>query len=191
MNLEEQKKALRGQIRMKNLQLSDRDCRELSGRVTGNAYTFLRGESIRVAHCYCSFGKEVDTYGLINSMIRRRVRVFGPVTDFENNEMRSGAIPNLNVLRPSKAKIPEPPVSDDSPEDYDIVFVPGVAFDKRGGRLGRGRGFYDRFLQKTKGLRVGLAFSFQVLEQIPTSEQDENLDVLVTEDLIYRFRNRV
>lgn len=65
--------------------------------------------------------------------------------------------------------------------DIDLVIVPGLAFDKRGSRLGRGKGYYDRFL---KGLRkktesIGLAFGFQILPNIPTTKQDVGVNKVI------------
>ena len=69
-------------------------------------------------------------------------------------------------------------------EDIDLVVVPGVAFDLRGGRLGHGRGYYDRLL-KTKRtgnvITVGAAFDFQVFKRVPMGAKDIFMDVVVTE----------
>lgn len=62
-------------------------------------------------------------------------------------------------------------------KDLDLVIVPGVAFDKKGRRLGRGKGFYDRLLDKLpkKTSTIGLAFDFQILPRIPAAEHDVNV----------------
>lgn len=68
----------------------------------------------------------------------------------------------------------------------DMVIVPGVAFDRRCNRLGRGKGYYDKFLSKIKALKVGVCFDFQLLDQIPADERDVKMDMLVSEnDLIW------
>ena len=67
----------------------------------------------------------------------------------------------------------------------DILFVPLVAFDKELNRLGYGGGFYDRYIQKIskikKVVKVGLAFSFQKLKNIPVNKHDKKLDMIITE----------
>jgi 5-formyltetrahydrofolate cyclo-ligase len=67
--------------------------------------------------------------------------------------------------------------------DLDVVVVPGVAFDGAGARLGRGAGFYDRFLHAlpARVWRVGVAFDLQILERVPTEGHDARLDLVVTE----------
>lgn len=62
----------------------------------------------------------------------------------------------------------------------DLILVPGVAFDSEGGRLGRGRGFYDQFLAQAEGFRVGVCFSEQVVASIPMEAHDHRMDALLT-----------
>ena len=62
----------------------------------------------------------------------------------------------------------------------DLALVPGVGFDARGNRLGRGRGFYDRLLADVGGIKCGLALDEQIGETIPTEEQDVRMDVVLT-----------
>jgi 5-formyltetrahydrofolate cyclo-ligase len=65
-------------------------------------------------------------------------------------------------------------------EMLDVVLVPGVAFDRRGGRLGFGGGFYDRFLPTTPALRVGVTYERCVAEELPMRERDQRMDWLFT-----------
>ena len=62
----------------------------------------------------------------------------------------------------------------------DLVLVPGVGFDLQGRRLGRGRGFYDRLLADVDGIKCGIAFDEQVVEEIPAGPQDIRLNVILT-----------
>jgi 5-formyltetrahydrofolate cyclo-ligase len=70
----------------------------------------------------------------------------------------------------------------------DLILVPGTAFDERGGRVGRGKGFYDRFLEGQTGTRAGLAFEVQILrKKLPLEAHDQLLDALVTERKLRSF----
>lgn len=75
---------------------------------------------------------------------------------------------------------------------FDLVVVPGVAFDSMGRRLGRGYGYYDRFLAGLPGsvVTVGLAFSWQLLPEVPVDSWDVPVDVVVTEDRAIRISRR-
>jgi len=70
----------------------------------------------------------------------------------------------------------------------DIILVPGVAFDAQGGRLGRGRGFYDTFLPSATGFRLGVCFSEQVVPAIPMEPHDCRMDALLTPEGIISCR---
>ena len=71
-----------------------------------------------------------------------------------------------------------------------MVIVPGLGFDKDGNRLGRGRGFYDRFLAhpEFKGVACGLAFEEQFVSEIPVGPLDRHVDMLVTDKKVRRFQ---
>ena len=62
----------------------------------------------------------------------------------------------------------------------DLVLVPGVAFDVRGGRLGRGKGFYDRLLAGVRGMKSGVAFDEQIVDAVPVGPQDIRLNSILT-----------
>ena len=63
---------------------------------------------------------------------------------------------------------------------FDLVLVPGVAFDREGRRMGRGRGYYDRLLAEVRGVKCGVAFAEQMVEAVPAGPSDVRLDFLVT-----------
>jgi 5-formyltetrahydrofolate cyclo-ligase len=65
-------------------------------------------------------------------------------------------------------------------EKFDLVLVPGVAFDLRGNRLGRGKGFYDRLLTKISGVKCGVGYDFQLLEKIPAEPHDARVNFILT-----------
>jgi 5-formyltetrahydrofolate cyclo-ligase len=72
---------------------------------------------------------------------------------------------------------------------FDLVLVPGAAFDLNGSRLGRGQGFYDRLLEKVSGVKCGVAYDFQLLEKIPTEPHDAKVDFILTPSRCVRRKN--
>jgi 5-formyltetrahydrofolate cyclo-ligase len=74
-------------------------------------------------------------------------------------------------------------------EKIDLVVVPGVAFDQRGHRLGYGRGYYDRALAKCQShcMKVGFAYDSQLVEELPATDYDETLSMLITESQTLNF----
>lgn len=63
----------------------------------------------------------------------------------------------------------------------DILLIPGVAFTQEGLRLGRGLSYYDRYLAQTKALKIGVCFEYQILEELPTDEWDQSVEIIITE----------
>jgi len=69
-------------------------------------------------------------------------------------------------------------------EEIEVVIVPGVAFDRDGGRIGFGKGFYDNFLKETssKACTIGIAYQFQIVDKLPVGKADVSVDIIVSED---------
>lgn len=69
----------------------------------------------------------------------------------------------------------------------ELIVVPGVAYDRMGNRVGRGKGYYDRLLGTTKALKVGVAYDFQLVEEIDTEPHDVKVDIVITDKGIYKI----
>ncbi len=72
------------------------------------------------------------------------------------------------------------------PKDLDVILIPLVAFDERLHRLGHGKGYYDRFLQETQAWKIGIAYEIQKEKDIPVTDEDVPMDLIITEERIYR-----
>ncbi|MDN5347099.1 MAG: 5-formyltetrahydrofolate cyclo-ligase [Clostridia bacterium] len=145
-----------------------------------------------VVMLYVAFRKEVETSGLICAALKEGKRVAVPVCVKGRRELVPSEVLSFpGDLSPGTWGILEPrpdtfrPLA---PETIDLVVVPGVAFDRRGNRLGYGAGYYDNFLSKLKpGARaVALAFGFQVVETTYPDAHDLPVDLIVTEDGVIR-----
>ena len=131
---------------------------------------------------YISAFKEPDTRGIIDALLSSGKRVAVPVTDEENVTLSLSYIDNASELARGAYGIYEPTVIRRADEnDIDVIVTPGLAFDTRGGRIGFGKGYYDRLFEKTDALRIALCYDFQLLEKIPTEPHDAPMDIIVTE----------
>lgn len=130
---------------------------------------------------------EVPTELIIDDFFDRGKRVFIPLTVHKTKGLivselkdieRDLEVGNFGVLEPKKEAIR--PVE---PAVLDIVIVPGVAFDRRGYRIGHGAGYYDRFLPKLSGdtVTVSLAFDMQLIDKVPTEHHDIAVEYIITE----------
>lgn len=100
------------------------------------------------------------------------------------DELEQGA---FKILEPSQ-RLREAPERQVSPAELDLVMVPGVAFDRRGGRMGHGFGYYDKLLEhaRTDAPLIALAFECQLVDEVPMQSHDVFMDAVVTEVDAYR-----
>ena len=147
----------------------------------------------REARCPCiyvSLPGEAPTGAILNGIFHRRSPVLVPRVNGDELELRE--VCGASALVPGAFGILEPLLSAPlvAPEAADCVIVPGVAFDAVGGRVGRGRGFYDRLLARIPAVpRIALAWEWQVLGRVPVTAQDIGMDWLVTPERILCCRN--
>ncbi len=105
---------------------------------------------------------------------------------------------NLEILPYSKTRLHlgafniEEPEGDDVRDmsEIDMVVVPAVAYDHRGNRVGRGKGYYDRLLRDTKAIKVGVAYDFQLIDEFDTDVHDVPVDYVITQRGIIRTSRR-
>lgn len=147
-------------------------------------------KSSRVVMSYMSFGSEVDTFWFNAATLQEGKTLVLPKVDVLTQELSTYRICDMkSELAAGQWGIREPrPETCQAiePEIIDFIVVPGVAFDLGGGRIGYGKGFYDRFIGKCKKngrsvLTVGASFGMQLLAGIPLSPNDLPVDAVVTE----------
>ncbi len=138
--------------------------------------------------CYAAISGEVETRQIIRKALSDGKRVAVPVTVSSKKRLIAVEIsdPKRDLLGKGPLGIPEPHPKKRLPlarKELDLVLVPGVAFDAQGQRLGRGGGYYDRFLSKLPdGVpQIGLAFRFQVVADLPFEKHDKPVSLVLTD----------
>lgn len=131
----------------------------------------------KVIFCYSSINNEVLLDDLIQDIISKgKILAFPKVV---NNNLIFYTVENFDKLQPGYYNILEPVDCIKAPTP-DLVITPGVAFTKAGNRLGYGGGFYDRYFVKYPSVyKLGVAFDFQILEDLPLEEHDFILDEII------------
>lgn len=137
---------------------------------------------------FWSFGSEVQTAALIHRLHEAGTRVVLPRVA-EGDIVGVAYAPGDPVTATTFGAM-EPTGADVvPPEEVDVVIVPGVAFDRRGGRVGYGGGFYDRLFAKAPSVpAVAVAFAVQIVDEVPQGRSDRRVDAIVTEDEVIRPR---
>lgn len=148
----------------------------------------------KIIFIYVSFGKEVDTLRIINFALSNNKIVCVPKVIGKTGVMKALKIDSLENMGTSDYGILEPQDNavEISKDEIDLVLVPGLAFDLNGGRLGYGGGYYDRFLSKIRkdALKIGLAYDFQIVEEIYTEEFDILINGIISESGLKKWGTR-
>lgn len=136
---------------------------------------------------FVSLESEVDTHGMIDRALLEKKKILVPLTDMKAKalflyEIKDRAADlkqgTMGIWEPDPAKTRKA-----APGEVELIVVPGLAFDKTNNRLGRGRGFYDRFLGNLgkEVPKVGICFSFQYLNEVPVGPLDVKVDKVLTD----------
>ena len=174
------KRALRKQIREMKRRFTPQELAEQSLPIMKALLADKAVAEARTILMYYSLPDEVDTHDAVNQLVRRGKTVLLPrVIDGENMEIRLYEKPE--DLQEGSYGIMEPtgkPFTDYAV--IDVAVVPGMAFDESGRRLGRGKGYYDRFLPKAvNACKIGVCFGFQKLEAVPADGNDVRMDRII------------
>jgi len=174
------KKQIRSRIRLKLKTQKEEDRNRKSRLIKEKLFRSLAFKKAKNVMFYISFGGEVETRDMIKEAHNLGKTVAVPVC--AEKAIRPCILRMNSPLKKGKYCIPEPAIKNFlQPKDLDVAIVPAIAFDRKGNRLGRGLGYYDRFLKTLpeSARSIGLAFSFQVLSRIPTTPTDVAVDRVI------------
>jgi 5-formyltetrahydrofolate cyclo-ligase len=188
------KKEIRRKIVLQRLALSLDEVKLKSEKITDFILNLPEWQHAQTVMIYLSFRQEVDTAGLIGWAFAKGKQVVIPVCRENPRQLLASRLLNIKedlalgawgIMEPKQEALR--PVN---PAEIDLVLVPGVAFDRRGNRLGYGAGYYDRFLRllAPRAKAVALAYQMQVFDLIEAEEHDFPVDLVVTEEEIIDCR---
>lgn len=171
------KKELRSHIKTLKKQHSKEQLLEQSKLILNkleNNRHFIEAKNVML---YSSLPDEVHTHDFLEKW-RDEKRIILPtvvgddIIPVELKKDTDFAVGDFNILEPQ---------NEEYTGDYDLIVVPGVAFDKNGNRIGRGKGYYDRFLCKHLNVaRIGICFDFQLVDEVPTEENDIKMNDVIS-----------
>jgi len=187
MDIAVKKKKLRESVRTRLNDLSAEEKKQASRKIFEAIRIVESYRKAKSVMLYASTETEVDTFPVMEDVLKRGLELWLPFCNTKTNvclpvrvmniqkDLSPGAYGILEPPQPAKAEIPQ----DFKPE---LIFVPGIAFDKKGHRLGRGLGYYDRFLSKLPKTvtRIGLAFDCQIEKEVPVDREDALVDQVIS-----------
>lgn len=181
------KEDIRLRIRAQKSLLSDQEKIQAAERAfdqLARHAAFLMSENILMYH---SLPDEISTHSFIERWASRK-RFFLPrvngvdldILPYDRTTLRMGA---FHI---------EEPQGDETADinDIELIIVPAVAYDANGNRVGRGKGYYDRLLARSKATRIGIAYDFQIIEDIESESHDAPVDFVITDRRVIKTGRR-
>ena len=171
------KKELRANIKILKKQHTKEQLLEQSEIILSKLEQHPDFKNAHIVMIYSALPDEVQTQAFLekwrhNKKIILPTVVGDDIIPVELAKNTGFAVGDFNILEPQN----EPYTG-----DYDLIVVPGVAFDRNGNRIGRGRGYYDRFLCKHLNVkRIGICFDFQLVDEVPTEPNDIRMNEVIS-----------
>ncbi|RLS38982.1 MAG: 5-formyltetrahydrofolate cyclo-ligase [Planctomycetota bacterium] len=194
--IREKKEALRKLAHTNRNAQENKD--ELSRRIVGAFMSLPEYATAEVVMFYIDVRSEVRTRHDLELALQSGKTIVVPWCNAEG-ELELFKLTSMDELELGMYRILEPKTElrdlaekQIDVESLDLIMVPGVGFDRRGGRMGHGKGYYDKLLQHARRDTplVALAFECQLFDEIPVAHHDIYMDKIVTEDNVYQGRGR-
>ncbi|GAB1416407.1 5-formyltetrahydrofolate cyclo-ligase [Paludibacter sp.] len=176
-SIEAQKAIIRRSIKTQRSELTDAYKTEQSLLVFEKIEEQAEFKQAKSVLMYWSLNDELPTHDFIKKWNRTKT-ILLPVV--KGNHMTIRPFISEDKLLKSDFNILEPKSGQDYLKTVDLAIIPGVAFDRKKKRLGRGKGYYDRYLNKKRIPKWGICFDFQLYDKIPTKNYDIKMDKVIT-----------
>ena len=180
-NVTSEKELIRERIKKKKQQLTDKEKEIEAANVFEKIEAlpeFINAHNIMI---YWSMPDELPTHNFIIRWSKKKTMLL-PVVKGE--DMLIKPFSTKEELKQGSLGIWEPDTQKEYLNSIDLVIVPGVAFDRDKSRLGRGKGYYDRYFINKRIVKIGVCFDFQLLESIPIDSFDIKMDKVVTNSIL-------
>lgn len=179
MNIQKYKEELRKEIKQKRILMSEEEVNNKSKIICKKILGSEIYKNSKCIYCYYPVRKEVDITEIIQDSLDHGKVVALPKVIGNNGEMIFAEINRLDNLKTGHYNIPEPTEAIQA-RQADLILVPGVVFSTKGKRIGQAGGFYDRFLEKNHIYSIGVAYDFQIMDDIKTQPHDIDMDEVVS-----------
>jgi len=176
-----EKSLLRARRRALRDAMTGEDVASASARVCEHLAAWPVFQPARAVMAYMAFGNEISLVPLMNSFGDKRWVIPRIVKNPEPQLILHPYDPGRLVQHPYGMLEPDASLPVIEPREIDLALVPGVAFDRRGYRLGFGGGFYDRFLPRVTAVKVGIVYAALIVDRVPDDPHDQRVDFLASE----------
>lgn len=183
-----EKREARRQIAEAVRRLTPEERTRKSAAIAENVLSLPEVKAARTVMAFLPLPDEIDTRPLISALLGEEKRLCVPRTILRDKSMYPVRLKDMESLQIGDYGIPEPSGDERCGPNIDVIIIPGRAFDANGNRLGRGAGYYDRFLMQVsvRAMLCGICFDCQVIKEVPTDNTDIPVGIVVTENRILR-----
>ena len=181
MDIGEQKRALRQQLTLQRDRLDPKK-REASAQAVNKRVVSLPDyQRAEVVLTYMSFASELSTADLVQRIVQDGKQLILPRVVGDQLTLHRVIDPKADTV-PGRWGIPEPAVNlkEVTAKNIGLFLLPGLGFDTNGGRIGYGRGFFDRLLADSDGIRAGIGYDEQLIPAVPMAAWDQRLNWIIT-----------
>ena len=192
--IREKKQEIRNNIATVLKNLSDKELAKKTKQVEDNLFEFANFLEAKIVLLYVNNKTEVKSGNIIKRCFEFNKIVILPAFNIKTYEMKLMKVDDLdNDLTTGPRGILEPDINRCkivNVDCVDLAIIPGVAFDEKGGRIGTGEGYYDRFIPKLSVTtrKVALALECQIIQQVPVESHDKHVDIIITDErIIYKI----
>lgn len=186
-DLKAQKTACRERLRQVRDELGEAERRRNDAAIRQRLLALPQVRDAKSIFIFISHGSEVDTRLCLEELLHQGKNIAVPRI-MDKQTMIAAAFESWESLQPEQMGILAPPSREPVAVKIDVCITPGVGFSPAGGRLGYGRGYYDRWFSSHPLLfKVAPAYECQILEDLPRDESDVPVDMIVTEERIIRI----
>ncbi|WP_291579027.1 5-formyltetrahydrofolate cyclo-ligase [Clostridium sp. UBA6640] len=185
------KKEIRKEILQKRDLICEEDKKLIDEEVFNRLISSDEYKKANTIFAFVSFKSEVDTYKFIEHALSQGKTVGVPKVIKEEKYMDVFKINFLSDLESGYFGVMEPSESCEkiNKDNIDFILMPGAVFDEKGGRIGYGGGFYDKFLSDVKDSvpKIAIAYELQIIDSVPMEEYDIKIDGIITEKRTIKF----
>jgi 5-formyltetrahydrofolate cyclo-ligase len=184
------KDILREYLIKKRKNISDSEILNKSKLIEKNLFRMDEFRSSNTILFYVSYNNEVYTHDMIKKSLLMNKNIIVPISDVVNKKLILSKLDRWDELQKGSYNILEPKRKEENEillDSINLIIVPAIGFDMKGNRLGHGFGYYDNLLKDSnKATHIGLAFEFQIIDQIKIEKHDIPVDIIITENgIIY------
>lgn len=179
MNIQIQKKNLRKKMISERAKLSNSIKQKYDEQICTSLLEIILEKNLKVIHCFLPMSPEINIFPLIKILLQKGIKVVTPKT-LPKRQLEHLVLESLEELEQGVFGTVHPKGNNIYQGDYDLIIIPGLAFDEEKNRLGYGGGYYDNFIvHHPQAMKIGIFYPFQKVDKIPIESHDVKLNEIL------------